>query len=129
MLPVLGEHLLCIPTGKRRCRLQQRWSDRWFLGVTDRRSDFYVGTALGVVRTQSLRRRPAAERANPELLDKLIGVPWQPGPSDLDSTAVPTAVSAEPAAMNCLSVVNRHSGLREEPTSDVTLNCAGMDTL
>ena len=31
-----------------------------------------------------------------ELLDKLVGGPWQPVPRDLDSSAVPTVISAQP---------------------------------
>ena len=90
LLPVFGECVMYLPIGKRTSRLQERWSDGLFLGVVDRSSDFYVGTALGVVRARSLRRRPVEERASPELLDKLVGVPWQPVPGDPDSTAVPT---------------------------------------
>ena len=33
-----------------------------------------------------------------ELLDKLVGVPWKPVPGDMDSSAVPTVISAEPIA-------------------------------
>ena len=33
-----------------------------------------------------------------ELLDKLVGVPWQPVPGEPDSSAVPTVISAEPIA-------------------------------
>ena len=33
-----------------------------------------------------------------ERLDKLVGVPWQPVPSDPDATAVPTVISAETIA-------------------------------
>ena len=40
------------------------------------RSDFHVETALGVPRTRSRRRLPVEERASPELVDKLIDVPW-----------------------------------------------------
>ena len=84
--------------GKRASRLPERWSDGLFLGVVERSSEFYVGTVLGVVRARSLRRRPLEEGANVELLDKLVGVPWQLVPKDLDATAVPTVISAEPIA-------------------------------
>ena len=52
----------------------------------------------GVVRARSLRRRLPEERAIVELLDKLVGVPWQPVPGDRDATAVPTVIWAEPTA-------------------------------
>ena len=83
---------------KRARRLPERWSDGLFLRVVERNSEFHVGTVLGVVRARSLRRRPLEERANVELLDKLVGVPWQPVPGDPDSSAVPTVISAEPIA-------------------------------
>ena len=69
-----------------------------FLGIVERSSEFCVGMGLGVVRAGSLRRRPLEERAKVELLDKLVGVPWQPVPGDPDSSAVPTVISAEPIA-------------------------------
>ena len=75
LLPVFAEHVLFLPIGKRASRLPERWSDGLFLGVVERSSDFYIGTAQGVVRTRSLRRRPLEQRASPELLDKLFGVP------------------------------------------------------
>ena len=69
-----------------------------FLGVVKRSSEFNMGTALGLVRARSPRRRPLEERARLELLDKLVAVPWQPVPGDPDSSAVPTVTSAEPTA-------------------------------
>ena len=33
-----------------------------------------------------------------ERSDKLVGVPWQPVPGDLDSSAIPTTILAEPIA-------------------------------
>ena len=78
LLPVFAQSVLYLPIGKRASRLPERWSDGLFLGVVERSSEFFVGTVLGVVRARSLRRRPLEERANVELLDKLVGVPWQP---------------------------------------------------
>ena len=82
LLSVFAEHVLCLPIGKGASRLPERWSDGLFLGVFERSSEFYIGTAQDVVRTRSLRRRPLEERASPELLDKLVGVPWQRAPGE-----------------------------------------------
>ena len=70
-----AEHVLCLPIGKRASRRPERWSDG-FLAVVERRSEFYLGTALGVVRARGLRRRPPGEKGEPGTLDKLVGVPW-----------------------------------------------------
>ena len=96
--PIFAESVLYLPIGKGASRLPERWSDGLFLGVVERSSEFYVGTVLDVVRARSLRRRPLEEKTNVELLDKLVGVPWQPVPGDPDATAVPTVISAEPIA-------------------------------
>ena len=96
--PAFAESVLYLPIGKRACRLPERWSDGLFLVVVERSSEFCMGTVLGVVRARSLRSRPVDERAHVELLDKLVGVPWQPVPGDPDSSAVPTVISEEPIA-------------------------------
>ena len=98
LLPAFAESVLHLPIGKRASRLPERWSDELFLGVVERSSEFRVGTVLGVVRARSLGRRPPEERASVELLDKPVGVPWQPFPRDLDSSVIPTVISAEPIA-------------------------------
>ena len=98
LLPVFAESVLHLPIGKRASRLPERWSDGLFLGVVERSSEFHVGNVLGVLRARSLRRSPLEERATVELLDKLVGAPWQPVPADPDSSAVPTVISAEPIA-------------------------------
>ena len=90
LLPVFGESVLYLPIGKRASRLPERWSGGLFLRVVERSSEFYVGIVLGVVRARSLRRRPLEERAYVELVNKLVGVPWQPVPGEPDSSAVPT---------------------------------------
>ena len=98
LLPVSAESVLHFTIGMRASYLAERWSDGLFLGVVERSSEFCVGTVLDVVRARSLRRRPLEKRANVELLDKLVVVPWQPVHGDSDSSAVPTVISAEPIA-------------------------------
>ena len=78
--------------------LPERWSDGLFPRVVEKSSAFEVGTVLFVVRCRNPRRRPLETRANVEFLDKLVGVPWQQVLGDLDSSAVPTVISAEPIA-------------------------------
>ena len=92
----LPKSVLHLPIGKRASRLPERWSDGLFFEVVEKSSEFYVGAVLGVVRARRLRRRPLDERANVELLDKLMGMPWQQAPRDPDATAVPTVISALP---------------------------------
>ena len=64
--------------------------------VVARSSEIYVGTALGVARAPSPRRRLLEERAS-QLLNKLVDVLWQPV-RDQDSSAIPAVISAEPIA-------------------------------
>ena len=62
LLPVFGESVLHLSIGKSASRLLERWSDGLFLCVVGMSSEFYVGTALGVVRARSLRRRPLEDK-------------------------------------------------------------------
>ena len=61
-LPPLGECILFLPAGKRGSKLEEKYIDGIFLGIVERSSEIDVGTAAGVVRGRSLRRRPPSER-------------------------------------------------------------------
>ena len=41
-----------------------------------------VGTADGVLRTRTVRRRPEEQRWTSDCLDMVGGLPWKPNPSD-----------------------------------------------
>ena len=67
-----------------------KWDDRWghgiFLGIRPISNEVYVGTAEGVVKCRTIRRRVPDSRWNPELLKCVQGVPWEMSPSsDLPS--------------------------------------------
>ena len=72
------------------------------------------------------------ERASPELVDKLIDVPWLLVLGDPDSTTVPTVISAELAAnygellerIETMPSARKGVELRQ---SSCTLNCLGCD--
>ena len=96
------------------------------------RSDFHVEIALGVSRTRSRRRLPVEKRASPELVDKLIDVPWLLVLGDPDSTTVPTGISAELAAnsgelLERIEPMPRARKGVDLRMSSCTLNCLGCD--
>ena len=84
-----------MPAGKRGSKLD-KYVEGIFLGIVERSSEIYVGTAAGVVRGRSLRRRPPSERSNKELLLAVRGTPWCAVPGSPSIDEVPVIVDAAP---------------------------------
>ena len=80
--------------GKRESRLQDRWGVGLYLGLISRSSLYLVGTKEGVHRARTIKRMIITERADADLLNTFIGVPWmlQPGAIAMQ----PTIIYAEP---------------------------------
>ena len=89
-LPPFGECILYLPAGKRGSKVDEKYVEGIFLGIVERSSEIYVGTAAGVVRGRSLRRRPPSERGNKKLLLAVRGTPWcaVPGSPSIDEVRV-----------------------------------------
>ena len=57
-------------------RIEARWRDGIFLGVSDRSDEFHVGTDRGIHKVRTLRRRDASERVDNTFLDALTARLW-----------------------------------------------------
>lgn len=64
--------------GNRLAKLDVMWEDGVFLGYRSTSGETIVGTASGVMRTRTVRRKPEDERWSAKNLDMVIGVPWKP---------------------------------------------------
>ena len=93
-LPPFGEKVNFMFAGKRESRLQDRWGVGLYLGLISRSSLYLVGTKEGVHRARTIKRMIITERADADLLNTFIGVPWmlQPGAIAMQ----PTIIYAEP---------------------------------
>ena len=98
LLLVFGESVLYIPIGKRASRLLERWSDGLFLGVVERVFGSLCWHRAWCRASSKSETEALEERANVELLGKLVCVPWQLVLGEPDSSAVPTVILAEPIA-------------------------------
>ena len=52
-----------------------------YLGIQEGSAMKFIGTAKGVVRTWTIKRRPESERFEAEIFDSMVGVPWEMMPS------------------------------------------------
>ena len=57
-------------------RVEPRWADGLFLGLSDKTDELFIGTPEGMVRARTIRRREATQRYDQEFLDKFTAVPW-----------------------------------------------------
>ena len=83
-LPEFGETVHYMPLRRKeskRNKLDPRLKDGIFLGIREANDEMFIGTELGVVRTNTIYRRPEIERWNGEFMLKITGVPWKPIPS------------------------------------------------
>ena len=95
-MPPFAECILYLPAGKRGSKLDEKYADGIFLGIVERSSEIYVGTAAGVVRGRSLIRRPPSESSNKESLLAVRGTPWFAVPGSPGTDEVPAVVDAAP---------------------------------
>ena len=63
-------------------KLDISWQDGVFVGYRSLSGEVVVGTADGVLRTRTVRRRLEEQRWTRDCLDMVGGVPWKPNPSD-----------------------------------------------
>ena len=61
-------------------RMNTRWGSGIWLGIREESGETFVGTADGVIKTRSIRRKAGAERWNKELFNSIKGTPWEPIP-------------------------------------------------
>ena len=78
---------LTVPRGKRRRKYEDRWLTGLFLGLVSRTSEVIVGTEKGCFKVSSIKRLSEQQSSNPELLEKLKGLPWKPRPNDSGDNA------------------------------------------
>ena len=78
---MFGEQILFKPVGavgrKRSSPLEPRVAIGRYIGTASRNSDLLVMTLTGVVKGNSLHRRPEEDRWTAEGLDELRGLPWK----------------------------------------------------
>ena len=61
-------------------KMDARWEPGTWLGFEPRTDEVRIGTASGIVKARSVRRRPESERWNAEAIRKIVGTPWEPVP-------------------------------------------------
>ena len=99
-LPHFAENILFMIPGvtKGLARVEPRWEDGIFLGVSDRSDELYVGTERGMHKVRTVRRREATERADPTFLNSVSARPWE-GPKKVRVVRIVLLDVSSPAAM------------------------------
>ena len=72
--------------------MEDTFLDGIFLGMRLRSDEIFIGTARGVIKTRTLRRRVEEEQWDPEFAKSIKGEPRQPVPG-INSDHVPAAIS------------------------------------
>jgi hypothetical protein len=62
--------------GEQRAKLELAWTPGVWLGRTTDSNEHLVGTANGVLRTRTVRRRPKDKRFDKTIFESFIGSPW-----------------------------------------------------
>ena len=96
-LPSFGE---CVDYRVRtQHKLEARWDIGIYLGIRLHTTEKIIGTPQGVVVVQSIRRKPADQQWNADLIEKLVGTPWAPSPgkqkNNQEALELPEAVSID----------------------------------
>ena len=58
-------------------KLESQWEDGIWLGLADESDEVYVGTASGIYKTRTIKRKQIAERWDTEQLRRMAGTPWR----------------------------------------------------
>ena len=58
-------------------KLEIMWQDGVYLGVKATTGEVIVGTAEGIFRTRTVRKKPKEDRWDVKHLDMIGGVPWR----------------------------------------------------
>ena len=79
-------------------RVEPRWEDGIFLGVSDRSDELCVGTERGMHKVRTVRRRKATERVDLTFLNSVSARPWD-GPQKVREVRIVLPDVSSPAAM------------------------------
>ena len=79
-------------SGHHRGNMEDTFLDGIFMGMRLRSDEILIGTARGVIKTRTLRRRVEEEQWDPEFAKSIKGEPRQPVPG-INSDHVPAAIS------------------------------------
>ena len=74
------------PAGDLAAKLSSLWESGVFLGVKGVSGELIIGTAQGIWRTRTVRRKPAEERWELDALAGLKGVPWNMSGEETEET-------------------------------------------
>ena len=83
-------------------KLDARWQEGVYLGLRLTSSERIIGTPLGILVVQSIRRKPADKQFNLEMLKAVKGTPWQPNPEkspNADADRLPEPIAIEPVVV------------------------------
>ena len=85
-----GEEILVRMNDKLTDKMEARWKNAIFLGMTERSSEYIVGLPEGCIKVRDAKRLGSEdERWKSGLLDKMKGTPWKPDPGK-DGTDPPS---------------------------------------
>ena len=79
-------------------RVEPRWEDGIFLGVSDRSDELCVGTERGMHKVRTVRRREATERVDLTFLNSVSARPWD-GPKKVRDVRIVLPDVMSPAAI------------------------------
>ena len=79
-------------------RVEPRWEDGIFLGVSDRSDELYVGTERGMHKVRTVRRREATERVDLTFLNSVSARPSD-GPKKVRDVRIVLLDVTSPTAM------------------------------
>ena len=80
------------PVGNRLAKLDSLWSDGVFLGYKAVSGEMIIGTAAGVFRTRTVKRKALEHRWHQRNLDFVGGVPWRTSPEQDEAEEIMPAV-------------------------------------
>ncbi len=63
-------------------KLAPTWEDGILLSIKDSSNEYFVGTKDGVIKSKDVRRVAESERFPKELLEEIVGVPWEMAPTE-----------------------------------------------
>ena len=107
-LQYLAEKILFMIPGvtKGVARVEPRWEDGIFLGVSDRSDELYVGTERGMHKVRTVRRREAIERFDLTFLNTVTARPWD-GPKSAKEVRVDVSSPAAVAEAEAIGRTRR----------------------
>ena len=60
--------------------MNTRWGSGVWMGIREESNEAFIGTADGVIKTRSIRRKAGDQRWDKELFNSIKGTPWEPIP-------------------------------------------------